>query len=71
MKPEPSGRGLDRDYAVVSLAAELFSHEGSYKSAQIRAAARAADDHVGLDAVFVHGRLRLKADDRLMEEHLI
>ena len=59
------------DEAVIRLASQLLAHEGSDQAAQITAAAGTADDHVGLDAVFIHGRLGLQADDGLVEHHLV
>ena len=66
-----AGSGLDRDDLIVSFAAQFFAHKGSDQAAQVGAAAGAADDHVGLDAVFVQRGLGLKTDDGLMQEHLI
>ena len=66
-----AGGGLDGDEAVVLFAAQLFAHERGDQAAEVRAAAGAADDDVGRDAVFVEGDLRLKADDRLVQQHLI
>ena len=51
--------------------AEFLTHEGGNQAAQVGAAAGAADDHVGLDAVFVERRLGLKTDDGLVQEDLI
>jgi hypothetical protein len=66
-----AGRGLDGDEAVVLLAAELLAHERRDEAAEVGAAARAADDDVGLDAVFVHRDLGLEADDGLVQQHLV
>ena len=74
---EPAARearaalGLHGDDAVVRLAAQLFAHERGDQTTEIRAAAGAADDHIGLHAVFVERGLRLQTDDRLVQQHLI
>ena len=45
--------GLDCNDPDVSLALDLVSHERSNESAEVRSAACAADDDVGLDAVLL------------------
>ena len=62
---------LDGYELVIALAAQLFAHEGADESAEVAAAAGAADNHVGDDAVFVHGDLGLHADDALVQQHLV
>ena len=62
-----AGGGLDGDETVFRFAAELFAHERGDEAGEIGSAARAADDDVWLDAVFLAGGLRFKADDALME----
>ena len=66
-----AGRGLNGDDAVVGFSAELLAHKGRNQAAEVRAAAGAADDDVGLDAVFIKRSLGLQTDDRLVEQHLI
>ena len=66
-----AGCRLDSDDLVVCFAAELLAHEGSDQAAEVGTAACAADDHVGLDAVFVKCGLGLETDDRLVQEHLV
>ena len=55
----------------LALAAQLLAHERRDQAAEVAAAARAADDDVGHDAVFVQRGLRLHADDALVQKHLI
>ena len=62
---------LNGDELIVLFAAQLFAHEGRNEAAEVTSAAGAADDHVGLDAVFVHRDFAFHADDGLMEKHLI
>ena len=66
-----AGCRLDRDDLIVGLTAEFFAHKRGNETAEVRSAARAADDDVGLDAVFVAGRLGLESDDGLVQKHLI
>ena len=66
-----AARRLDGDDAVVCLAAQLLAHERRDEAAEVGAAARAADDHVGLYAELSERRARLEADDRLVKEHLV
>ena len=61
-----AGGGLHGDDAVVLFAPELLAHEGGDQAAQVAAAAGAADDDIGSDAVFVESRLGLQADDALV-----
>ena len=62
---------LDRDEAVVALAAQLLAHERRDDAHQVRAAARAAYYDVGLHAVLAERRLRLEPDDRLVQTDLV
>ena len=66
-----AGGGLHRDDAVIGLAPEHLAHKGGDQAAQVGAAAGAADDDVGLDAVLLQRGLGLKADDGLVQQHLI
>ena len=66
-----AGSRLYGDDAVVGLAPEHLAHEGRDQAAQIGAAAGAADDDIGLDAVLLQRGLGLKADDGLVQQHLI
>ena len=66
-----AGRGLDSDDTVVVFAAEFLAHERSDQTAEVGAAAGAADDDVGLDAVLIERGLGLETDDGLVQEHLI
>ena len=66
-----AGGRLHGDDAVIRLAPELFAHERRDQAAQIGAAAGAADDDVGLDAVLVQRCLGLQTDHRLMQQHLV
>ena len=66
-----AGSRLNCDDLIVRFAAELLAHEGSDEAAEVGTAAGAADDHVGLDAILVEGRLGLKTDDGLVQKDLI
>ena len=55
--------GFDGHDVVVGFATEFLAHERGDDAAQIGAAAGAADDDVGFDAVFVEGCFGLEADD--------
>ena len=66
-----AGGGLDGDEPIVALAAQLLAHERGDEAAEVAAAAGAANDNIRHDAVFVKGRFRLQADDRLVQKHLI
>ena len=66
-----AGRGLDGNDPVVLFAAQLLPHKRRNQTAEVRAAAGAADDDVGLDAVFIERGLRLQTDDRLVKQNLI
>ena len=56
---------------ILRLAPQHLAHEGGDEAAQVGAAAGAADDHIGLDAVFIQRRLGLQTDDGLVEQHLV
>ena len=66
-----AGSRLNGNDAVVRLTAQLFAHERSDEAAKVGAAAGAADNHVGLDAVFIERRLGLETDDGLVQKDLI
>ena len=66
-----AGGGLDRNEAVVCLAAELLTHEGGNQTAKVGAAAGTTDNNVGLDTVLVHGDLGFQTDDGLVEHDLV
>ena len=65
-----TARRLDRHNAVVVLAAKLLAHERRNQSAEIRSAAGAADDHIGLLAELAESGLGLKAYDGLVKDNL-
>ena len=48
-----AGGGLHGDELVIPLAPQLFTHEGGDQTAQVAAAAGAADDDIGHDVVLV------------------
>ena len=62
---------LHRHDIVVRFSAQLLTHERRDQAAQIGAAARAADDHIRLDTVFIQGDLSLESDDGLMQQDLV
>ena len=66
-----AGGGLDGDEAVVGFAAQLLAHERRDQSAEIAAAAGAADDNVGLHTVLIECGFGLKTDDALVQQHLV
>ena len=59
------------DKAVILFPAQLFSHEGGNQSAQIGTAARAADDDIRHNAVFIQRGFRFQTDNGLMQQHLV
>ena len=63
--------GLDGEEVDVVFAFELLPHEGRDEAAQIGAAARAADDEIGLHAVFIERDLALLPDDGLMQQDVV
>ena len=65
-----AGSGLHRDDLIVSFPSEHLAHKRGDQAAQIGTAARAADDHVGNDAVLIHGCLSFQADHGLVQKHL-
>lgn len=66
-----AGSGLHGDEIGLCLAGQPILHEGRNQAAEIRAAARATDDDIRIFLVERHGLLRLQADHRLVQEHLI
>ena len=66
-----AGGRLHRDDAVVPLTPQLLPHKGGDQAAPVGAAAGAADDNIRHNAVFVHGRLGLQPDHRLVQQHLV
>ena len=60
--------GNERSFATARLGIVI---EGKCDSAEVRSAADAADDRVRIGARLLHLELRLKADDRLMKEHVV
>ena len=66
-----AGCRLNGDNAVVLLSPELFAHKRSDKSAEVRAAACAADDDVGSYVVFIERRLGFKTDNALVKKNLV
>ena len=66
-----TAHGLDGDEIGRRLAAQLVTHEGRHKSAEVAAAARAADDHVGIGVRLLHGGEAFETYHRLMEHDLI
>ena len=71
--PGQAGAGgrLHSDDAVIRLAPQHFAYERGDQSAQVGAAAGAADDHIRLNAVLVQRGLGLQADDGLVQQHLV
>ena len=63
--------GFHGNDTVVGFAPELLAHKGADQAAQVAAAARAADDDIGLDTDFIQRGLGLQTDDALVEQHLI
>ena len=66
-----AGGRFHGDDAVIRLTAELFAHKRRDEASQVGAAAGAADDHVGLDPIFVQSSLGLQADDGLVKKDLV
>ena len=66
-----TARGLDADKLNVVLALQPLAHVGRDEAAEVGAAAHAADDDVGRDAVFIERRLALQADDGLVQQDVI
>ncbi len=66
-----AGRRLDGNDPVVLFAAQLLPHKRRNQTAEVRAAAGAADDDVGLDAVFIQSGFCFQTDDRLVKQNLI
>ena len=64
-------RRLDRDDADVALVAQLLAEERERDPGEIRAAAGAADDDVGIGVRHLHLLERLDADHRLMHQHVV
>ena len=62
---------LGANYLISGFAAQYFTEERCRKASEVGAAARAAYEYVGPDAVLVQGRLGLKAYNSLMQKHLI
>ena len=66
-----AARRLDADKLNVVLALQLLPHEGRDEPAEVGAAAHAADDDIGGDAVLFERRLALEPDDRLMQQNVV
>ena len=66
-----TGRGLHGPDARVRGAGDLVGDERERDAGEVRAAARAADDDVRIQADLLELLLRLEADDRLVEEHVV
>ena len=64
-------RRLDRDCADAFLVAQRLADEREGDAGEVRAAAGAADDDVGIGVGLLHLLDRLEADDRLMHQHVI
>ena len=66
-----AGGRLGREEARLRLAAQHAPHEREGEPGEVRAAAHAAHDHVGLLARHLHLRDRLLADHRLVEADVV
>ena len=66
-----TGRRLDGDDAHRLFLAQLLAEERERQPGEIRAAAGAADHHVGPEAGHLHLLERLDADHRLVDEHVV
>ena len=65
-----AGGRLDRNDAVIGLAAQFFAHEGGNQTAQVGAAACTTDDDIGFDAVFIQRGFGFHTDHRLVQQYL-
>ena len=59
------------NYLIVGFATQLFANEWADESAEVRAAAGATDDDVGLDAVFVESGFCFQTNHCLVQKHLV
>ena len=66
-----AGSRLDGDKTRVRLAVELVRHKRRDKSAEVAAAACAADYDVGTNVVLVHCGLAFESDYRLVEKNVV
>src|SRR5207249_2578511 len=66
-----AGRRLDRKDAALAAAPQLQAEEGQGKAGEVRPAASAADDDVGIVAGHFELLDRFLPDDGLMQEHVI
>ncbi len=66
-----AGRGLDRDDAALAAAAQLQAEEREGEAGEVRAAAGAADDDVGIVARHLELLDRFLADDGLVQQHVV
>lgn len=66
-----AGSRLDGDEIGLCLSGEPILHERGDQPAEIRAAARAADDDIRILVIHRHSFFGLQADHRLVQEHLI
>ena len=66
-----AGRGLDGDDAHLAAAAQLRAQEREDDPGEVRAAAGAADDHVGVVVRHLHLREGLLSDHRLVQQHVV
>jgi hypothetical protein len=72
LRERRAGRGLGRDEAGTGAAgAQLAPQPRERQAAEVRAAADAADDDVGLLAGQLHLGDRLLADDRLVQQDVV
>ena len=66
-----AGFGLDGEDARRAALAQLLADERKGQPGEVRAAADAADHHVGVLPCEVHLLERFLADDRLVQQHVV
>lgn len=66
-----AGGGFHRDEAVVPLSPELLAHERGDQTAQVAAAAGAADNDIWHYAVLIQRDLGLQTNDGLVQQDLV
>ena len=66
-----AARRLDADEFDIVLPLQFVPHEGRDEPAEVGAAAHAADDDIGGDAVLFERRLALEPDDRLVQQNVV
>ena len=66
-----AGSRFHSDNLIIPFAAEFFAHKRRNQTAQIRATAGTADDHICFHAVFIQSGFGFQTDDGLMKQYLI